>query len=64
MPAEHCEEFGPSAAAKQAIRNGCRSQHCVFLNTASYVGPNKWYDMGRAVIPPANAACRIAPVGS
>src|SRR5687768_16909041 len=46
LPAEHFEEFGHSEAAKQAIMNWCRSQHCVFLNTASYVGPNKWYDRG------------------
>jgi hypothetical protein len=54
MPAEHFEEFGHSEAAKQAIMNWCRNQHGVFLNTASYVGPNKWYDVGDERFHPDN----------
>ena len=54
MPAEHFEGFEHSEAAKQAIMNWCRSQHCVFLNTASYVGPNKWYDRGDERFHPDN----------
>ena len=54
MPAVHFEEFGHSEAAKNAIMRCCRNQHCVFLNTASYVGPNKWYDAGDERFHPDN----------
>jgi hypothetical protein len=54
MPAEHFEEFGHSEAAKQAIMRWCRNQHCVFLNTASYIGPNKWYEAGDERFHPDN----------
>ncbi len=54
MPAEHFEELGHGEAAKNAIMRECRSQHCVFLNTASYVGPNKWYDAGDERFHPDN----------
>jgi hypothetical protein len=54
MPAEHFEEFGHSEAAKNTIMRGCKNQHCVFLNTVSYVGPNKWYDAGDERFHPEN----------
>jgi hypothetical protein len=54
MPAEHFEEFGHSEEAKNTIMRGCRNQHCVFLNTASYVGPNRWYDAGDERFHPDN----------
>jgi hypothetical protein len=54
MPAEHFEEFGHSEEAKNTIMRGCRNQHCVFLNTASYLGPNRWYDAGDERFHPDN----------
>ena len=54
MPAEHFEEFGHSEAAKNAIMRGCKNQHCVFLNAAAYVGPNKWHDAGDERFHPDN----------
>ena len=54
MPAEHFEEFGHSEAAKNAIMRECRNQHCVFLNTVSRVGPNRWYDAGDERFHPEN----------
>jgi hypothetical protein len=54
MPAEHFEEFGHSEAAKNTIMRGCKNQHCVFLNTVSYLGPNKWYDAGDDRFHPEN----------
>jgi hypothetical protein len=54
MPAEHFEEFGHSEEAKNTIMRGCRNQHCVFLNTASYLGPNRWYDSGDERFHPDN----------
>jgi len=53
-PAEHFQEFGHSEEAKNTIMCGCRNQHYVFLNTASYVGPNKWYDAGDERFHPDN----------
>lgn len=54
MPAEHFEEFGHSEAAKNAIMRRCRNQHAVFQNTASYLGPNKWFDSGDERFHPDN----------
>ena len=54
MPAEHFEEFGHSEAAKNTIMRGCKNQHCVFLNAAAYVGPNKWYEAGDERFHPDN----------
>jgi hypothetical protein len=54
MPAEHFEEFGHSEAAKNTIMRGCRNQHCVFLNTVSRLGPNRWYDAGDERFHPDN----------
>jgi hypothetical protein len=54
MPAEHFEEFGHSEAAKNTIMRGCKNQHCVFLNTASRLGPNRWYDAGDERFHPDN----------
>jgi len=54
MPAEHFEEFGHGEAAKNAIMRRCRNQHAVFQNTASYLGPNKWFDNGDERFHPDN----------
>ncbi len=54
MPAEHFEEFGHSEAAKSTIMRGCKNQHCVFLNTVSRLGPNRWYDAGDERFHPEN----------
>ena len=54
MPAEQFEQFGHSEAAKNAIMRRCRNQHGVFQNTASYVGPNKWFDAGDQRFDPEN----------
>ena len=54
MPAENFEQFGHSEAAKNAIMRRCRAQHGVFQNTASYVGPNKWFDNGDERFHPDN----------
>jgi Arylsulfotransferase (ASST) len=54
MPAEHFEEFGHSEAAKNTIMRGCKNQHCVFLNTVSRLGPNRWYDAGDERFAPDN----------
>lgn len=54
MPAEHFEEFGHSEEARNTIMRGCRNQHCVFLNTVSRVGPNRWYDGGDERFHPDN----------
>jgi hypothetical protein len=54
MPAEHFDEFGHSQEARDTIMRECRSQHCVFLNTASRVGPNRFYDAGDERFHPDN----------
>jgi hypothetical protein len=54
MPAENFEQFGWSEAAKNAIMRRCRNQNGVFQNTASYVGPNKWFDAGDERFHPNN----------
>ncbi len=54
MPAEHFQEFGHSEEAQKTIMAGCRNQHCVFLNTVSYLGPNRWYDAGDERFHPDN----------
>jgi hypothetical protein len=54
MPVEHFEEFGHSEAAKETIMRGCKNQHCVFLNTVSRLGPNRWYDAGDERFHPDN----------
>ena len=54
MPAEHFEEFGHGEAARDTIFRGCRNQHCVFLNTVSRLGPNRWYDAGDERFHPEN----------
>ena len=54
MPAENFEQFGWSEAAKNAIMRRCRNQNGVFQNTASYVGPNKWFDAGDERFHPDN----------
>ena len=54
MPAENFEQFGWSEAAKNAIMRRCRNQNGVFQNTASYVGPNKWFDEGDERFDPDN----------
>jgi hypothetical protein len=33
---------------------GCKNQHCVFLNTVSRLGPNRWYDRGDERFHPEN----------
>jgi hypothetical protein len=54
MPAEHFREFGHGDAARHTIMNGCKNQHCVFLNTVSRLGPNRWYDAGDERFHPDN----------
>ncbi len=54
MPVEHFEEFGHSESAKNTIMRECKNQHCVFMNTASYIGPNRWYDAGDERFHPEN----------
>jgi hypothetical protein len=54
MPVEHFEEFGHSKAARNTILQGCKNQHCVFLNTVSRLGPNRWYDGGDERFHPEN----------
>lgn len=54
MPAEQFEQFGHGEAAKNAIMRRCRNEHGVFQNTASYVGPNKWFDAGDVRFHPDN----------
>jgi hypothetical protein len=54
MPAEHFDEFGHSEEARNTIMRGCKNQHCVFLNTVSRVGPNRFYDAGDERFHPDN----------
>jgi hypothetical protein len=54
MPVEHFAEFGHSEAARNTIMEGCKNQHCVFLNTVSRLGPNRWYDAGDERFHPEN----------
>lgn len=54
MPADNFEQFGHGEAAKNAIMRRCRNQHGVFENTASYLGPNKWFDDGDERFHPDN----------
>ena len=54
MPAENFEQFGWSESAKNAIMRRCRNQNGVFQNTASYLGPNKWFDEGDERFDPEN----------
>jgi hypothetical protein len=54
MPVEHFRELGHSEEARATILNGCRNQHCVFLNTVSRIGPNRWYDGGDERFHPEN----------
>jgi len=55
LVADHFEEMKYSQEAKNTImRHGWKHQHCVFINTASYLGPNKWYDAGDKRFHPDN----------
>jgi hypothetical protein len=54
MPAENIDQFGHSEAARNAMMRRCRNEHAVFQNTCSYVGPNKWFDMGDIRFDPEN----------
>lgn len=53
---EHIDEFRLSAAERAAIRRGgTRDGYDWFhANSATYVGPNKWFDAGDARFAPAN----------
>ena len=55
LVADHFEEMRYSEEAKNTIlRHGWKHQHCVFINTASYLGPNKLYDAGDERFHPDN----------
>jgi len=54
MPAENFDQFGHDNAYRNAIMRQCRNQNGVFQNTCSYVGPNKWFDVGDTRFDPEN----------
>ena len=58
---EHIDEFGFDAAARAAIRAGAgagpgadRGFDWLHVNSATYVGPNRWFDAGDARFAPEN----------
>ncbi len=53
---DHIDEFGFTPAARAAIRrNGTRPGYDWFhMNSAAYVGPNKWFDAGDKRFDPRN----------
>jgi hypothetical protein len=55
MVADHFDELNYSEEAKNTImRWGWKTQHCVFINTASWLGPNKWHESGDERFHPEN----------
>jgi hypothetical protein len=60
VASDHIDEFGFAADARQAIRNttGRGGAQAGFdwlhVNSATYVGPNKWFDAGDARFAPTN----------
>jgi hypothetical protein len=72
---EHADEFGLSPAARAAIRTSAAFNKArgnvdwLHINSATYVGPNRWFDAGdrrfdpRNVIISSRAASVIAIVG-
>ncbi len=55
---DHVDEFGFDAAAKEAIRKAAAPGLAPFdwlhLNSATYLGPNRWFDAGDARFAPDN----------
>jgi hypothetical protein len=60
VAADHIDEFGFSADARQAIKaasgfnKGRGSFDWLHINSATYVGPNKWFDTGDKRFAPNN----------
>ena len=60
LASDHVDEFGFSEAARDAIRRSPNyseergSGDWIHVNSASYIGPNHWYDSGDERFNPAN----------